>query len=550
MTDAPEPLRREFSTLFEFLDTFRSDIRDGYLTVATEGEYEAGSRCTVEIEVPIFEDEVEIEAEVVDLEEDGLTLRLEEDDDGYERLEWIFEMCGRFIEEMLSTGRFKLVAQPGAAPAAPAAPAARAGAVPAAAPVAAAPAAAAPAVDGVPAGVEPRRTGELTPESYRRVLMDAYKEQFRGVIQLDHSLGTTTLFCERGGPVQVRDDPVVVEECLGVLLTRAGRLDEAQLKASLEAMNETGKLQGEVLIEQGLLTFPVLVMALMKQTEMKVLRLHEQAEGSFAVYPLERHRTKFITPPLKVPAVLFKMMRAKFDEVTGEQIAELQRPYLDLYSRVVIDFPVDDLQLKKTEQEFLDILGRRSYRLRQIYSVSNLGRQATALNLLALIELGILQFDKEEDKTQVMGNLESKLQTKHRAIQDQNHFEQLEIHWAARDKDVESGYARLKEEWEAIGEGVTLPPELAQMRAEILETLETAYEMLRDKQSRQTYRAEHYEAQQIQFSADIFFRQGEMLMIKKRWREVQENFERAAELRPGNRKYQSAVASLKNLPRD
>lgn len=543
MTDANEPLRREFSTLFEFLDTFRADIQDGYLTVPTTGEYEAGAPCTVAVEVPIFEDDVEIAAEIVDIEEQGLMLRLEESDDGFERLEWIYEMCGRFIEEMLSTGRFKLIAQPGAADA----PVPEAGAS-AASPASTAPAT--PRSDGVPLGVEPQSSGELTAESFRDILMKAYKDEFKGIIQLDHPLGTSTIYCERGGPVQVRDDPVVVEECLGVLLVRAGRLNEEQLKASLEMMNQTGKLQGECLIEQGLLTFPVLVMAMMKQSEIKILRLAEQAEGSYEVHPLEQHHTKFITPQLKVPAVLFKMLRAGYESVRSEVVAERQSPFLDLYSRVDLDFPVDDLQLKKHDKEFLEILGRRSYRLRQIYSVSNQGRQATALNLLTLIDLGILQFDKEEDQTQILGNVRKQVEDKHNVLQDQNLFEQLEIHWAARDIDVEQAYERLKQLWTTMGEGVKLPAELMQKRSEILESLEQAFAVLHPVRSRQQYRREQYEAQQIQFSADIFFRQGEMLIIKKRWKEVIENLERAVELSPENRKYLAALKTIRNRPRD
>ncbi len=540
-----ETFARSFESLFEFLDTFRTDIRDGFLNVPADGEFEAGAPCVVMLAVPVFDEELPLEGEIVDVEEGGLVLRLDETTPEFERLEGLVELCGRFIEEMLETGRFKIAGRPAgtAAPTPQGAVAEDAPAAPGPAPQAAV--AAAPD-DGVPFGVEPAQSGEIDEGGFRDVLMGRYLDNFAGVVRVDHPLGTSTVFFERGGPVQVRDEPVVIEECLGVLLARAGRIEEADLKLSLERMNETGKLQGECLVDMGLLNFPVLVMALMKQTEMKVLRLCELDEGSFEAYPLERHVTKFVTPPLKVPGVLFKMLRKSYDEQSAGIVAKRQEPYLDQYSRVELDFPVDDLQLKKTELEFLEILQRRSYRLRQIFSVSNMGRRQTAINLMGLMDIGVLVFDSDEDQSQVIGNYRSKLDTKIRAMMDQNHFEQLELHWSARDKDVEEGYQRLKAEWTELGDGASLPADLEKMRASVLESLDIAYGAIKDKSARQSYRKETYESQQIQFSADIFFRQAEMLMLKKRWLEVINNLERAVELVPQNRRYAQALKTVRN----
>ncbi len=561
--------RRTFDSLFEFLDTYRADIGDGYVGVAVEeGSPSSGMACSVTLHVPAFEEEVTIAGEVVDVLDDGVVVRLDDAGEGFERLAWMFDLCGRVIEQMLATGRFKVAGRPSAGrigdagrpagelPAGEQPAAGDGGPETSAQTTAPETGAAAGAVlgaadaDGVPPGMEPDASGELDQEVIIRLMMDAYRERFTGVLRIDHPLGTSTVFFDKGGPVRVADDPVVVEECLGVLLQRAGRIDEAQLKASLEMMNETGKLQGECLIEMGLLTFPVLVMALMKQTQMKMLRLYEQAEGRYARYPLERHRQTHITPPLKVPGILYKTLRARYEEMAGHELAEIQRPKMDLYSRITLDFPVDDLQLKRSETEFLEILSSRSYRLREIYTVSNMGRRLTAVNLMALLDLGILVLQADEDTAQVIEKLHDQLDDKLRTMEEQNHFERLELHWSARDDDVEKGYSRLREKWESIGGQVDLPEEHRRMQQQVLDALRESYEALRRAPERQEYRREVYEAQQIAFSADIFFRQGEMLMIKKRWPEVLDNFQRAAELRPDVRKYANAVkAARSNMER-
>ena len=524
---------RSFSSLFEFLDTFRADIKEGFLPVSANGDFVSGSRAAVNVYVPVFDEGTSVGAEIVDVREDGVILRLDQADEGYQWMAWLYGLCGQFIEEMLNTGRFKIAGQVAAG--------AAGGAADSAAPMAGG----AMADDGIPFGAVPADSGDLDKTGFRRILMNAYRDQFLGVVRIDHPMGTSSIYFERGGPVQVRDDPVVVDETLGVMLVRMGKITEADFQRSLRVMNETGKLQGEVLIDMGLLTFPVLVMALMKQTEMKIMRLFNNAEGSFATFPLEQHATKYVTPPLKAPAVLYKAINAQFTDMTVAEMDDLQRPFMDMYSQVTIDFPIDDMQLKKMETEFLEIAARRSYRLRQIHSVSNMGRAQTAAIVLTLIDLGILAFVEEEDTSQVMDNFKTKLTEKIAFMADQNLFERLELHWSARPVDVTEGYDRLEKEWQKFGTGYELSQELEDLRNQVFNTLREARDTLTSDEGRRAHRRETYESQQIAFSADIFFRQAELLMISERWKEVLENMERAAELVPDSRKYQQALQKVR-----
>jgi len=523
-----------FSSLMDFLEAYRTDVRDGFISVPADGEFQAGAPCVVTVDLPVFEEQTQISGEIVDVTETGIVVRLTETEEGFEYLGWLYDLCGRFIEDMLATGRFKIAGRPPSeaaavgADGAPVAPAAMTG-----------------GDDGVPVGATPVSSGEFDQERCRDVLMRAYRDRFSGVLRVDHPLGTTTVFFEKGGPVQVRDDPVVVDETLGVMLVQAGRISDQQFQKSLQEMNRTGKLQGECLVDMGLLNFPVLVMSLMRQTEMKVLRLYNNAEGSYAMFPLKRHKTKFVTPPLKVPAALYKMIKGRLGELGVEALRERQIPFLDMYSTLVVDFPIDDIQMKKTELEFLQIIGRRSYRLREIFAVSNMSRNLTALTSLTLMDMGILQFQEEEDTTQIVENFRTRFATKLKVMDDQNLFERLEIHWAARSSDVENGQTRLVAKWKKMGSNHVLPEDIEAMRQRVFDEIEKAYDVLRNTSARQEYRREVYEKQQIAFSADVFYRQAELLMISERWPEVVENCERAVELMPGIRKYQGALERVR-----
>ena len=79
------------------------------------------------------------------------------------------------------------------------------------------------------------------------------------------------------------------------------------------------------------------------------------------------------------------------------------------------------------------------------------------------------------------------------------------------------------------------------MRKKILDALEAAYGQIGQKRKRVLVRKEHFEDQQHEFSADLLFKQGEMLMVRGQWDEVIACFEKASELMPRDGKYKQML---------
>ncbi len=528
----PETVSIQYGDLFEFLEDYRANFSQlSYSVAMPTPPLKVGDDVTLQIAVPVMDDVVTVHGRMMAAMGDRAGLQLNaEAGDGLPRLEGFYRFVGRLVESMLVSGRFKVAGQW------------TAGAAPAAAPTAGAAVAAAPAAADLPAATS---SGTVTRQNLTQLFMDLYSDKAVGVLQVQGPEGVRRAWMKQGGIVAWESEPVIEEECLGVLLARAGKLSEEQLKQTLQMMNETGMKQGECLIEMGVFTFPQVVMSLMTQVELITRNLFQDGSGTWSFHPMEALTREFVTPPLKSPGFLFKFFKRFYATVTSDEVNAIETPLMDRYT-VLSEYNWDDFRLSKTERALVEIIAKRSRRYRQMFSVSNVGRAQTTQLLLALIEIGGLRFQDAEDQSQVLGKIREELERKLTYQREQNPFERLEVHWTSRTEHVEQGHKKLRREYENYGRGANLPPELDAMRNEILANVDEAYEALKTVAGRQAERKKYFEPQQHEFSADLLFRQGEMLMVRHKWPEVIDGFERAIELMPNVPKYRQFLKQAKS----
>lgn len=532
-----------YAGLFEFLEDYRANLSQLRATIPADVGTRIGDEFVLEVSVPVLDEVVSVQGRVMYAQGGQAGLQLDPDaGDGLPRLEGFYRFTGKMVEAMLRSGRVKVTGQwePGAVPTV-------VSSVAGAPPRAAAP----PPRVGAPM-IEQFRDRDLGPvtaqgpldeKAISDILMQLAREKGSGILDLRGESARRLCFIKAGGPVQFLADPVLQDECLGVLLHKAGRLSEDQLKKSLTMMAETGQKQGQCLIELGVLTFPQLVVSLMTQTEIILRSMLKGGKGTWTWHGAAALDVELVTPPMKTPGFLFRYFQKRSTTMREDELTRYFEPRLDHYTTVAKDIPWDDMRLKTDEKKFVEILQAKSRRLRETYTVSNLGRSSTSQLLFALIELRMLDFVDLEDEVQVHERWRRQLRTKIDNLEKQNPFEQLEVHWTSRSPHVEGAWARLRKEYEGFGRGATLPPELDAMRQEILDALRRSYTVLKEPASRQEERKKHYEAQQLDFSADLLFKQGEMLMVRGRWADVIDNFERAVELMPNVPKYRQFLAN-------
>ncbi len=99
-------------------------------------------------------------------------------------------------------------------------------------------------------------------------LIELHLHQFSGRVTVVKDRIMKVIFFRKGEPIYV--DSSIRTETLGQMLLEQGRLNEEQYRAVIQKMEETGKRQGEIIVELGYLTGFEVYEALRAQTAKKI----------------------------------------------------------------------------------------------------------------------------------------------------------------------------------------------------------------------------------------------------------------------------------------
>jgi hypothetical protein len=284
-------------------------------------------------------------------------------------------------------------------------------------------------------------SGDLKGRALRDYMVELAVNRSTGLLTVVKGDGTRKFgFWQKGGPVGWRSEPVDKDEVLGVVLLKAGHIDRDQLARSLEVMETMTCRQGEAFIEMGILTFAQLVMVLQKQTEFVLQRVMRDREGVWAFHSLEELPEAFITPPVRVPSVLYQALREHARELPAGSLQAIHKKNLDRYvhlSDASIQV-INDIGWTKDERKFLEVLQENSWRLRELFSVSPLSRQMTSCVVWALNDLGFILYEETEDLERYLERVGTRILNKAKRSQNANHFDILEVHWICLKQEVEA----------------------------------------------------------------------------------------------------------------
>jgi hypothetical protein len=440
-----------------------------------------------------------------------------------------------------------------------------------AAPVAAPVGDGAPAIDGAPApgggapaaagpvgglklpdlrGVPPTSSGSLGDKSLRNALIDATIKRSDGLLTLKLKSGVTRYgFWNKGGPVGWRAEPLQQDEVMGVLLYRAGQVTKEQLQKSIEIMEKQDCRQGEAFIEMGLMSFAQLVMVLQKQCEYIFLRVIDETEGEWTFHELQTLPERFFNPALKASNVIYRQLTHEIEQMTTNVIYDKLRPQLDryLFVRDNVGDAMNEISWSKDERRFLELIQSRSWRLREIFAVSNMSRRATARFLWALLDLDFLAFKEQENLERYMKRITELIMTKHHRSERSNLFDILEVHWICTAPEVESGYKAVKERFQQKNFD-HLTEEHKQALVSINQKLDDAYQRLRDDARRRAYREEIIEKDMIVNSAELLAKKGEMAIMRADGRDARFCWGKAVELVPGRGEFREGYQRARAIP--
>lgn len=146
-----------------------------------------------------------------------------------------------------------------------------------------------------------REEGSLVETPIPQLLHDRYARRATGLLHLERGGVRKVVYLREGSPIFVRSN--LLRECLGQMLIKEGRISTAQCEESLRRVKETGRRQGTVLVEMGLLTSADLQQAIRRQVTEKLLEIFAWPEGTYR-FIQAREFKKGITAIDLAPATL------------------------------------------------------------------------------------------------------------------------------------------------------------------------------------------------------------------------------------------------------
>lgn len=179
------------------------------------------------------------------------------------------------------------------------------------------------------------------------------RDKLTGSLYLLNASTKKVVFFEDGRPIFVRSN--VLSECLGQVLSQEGLITSEQCDQTLEAIRRTGKKQGELLVEMGILSEGNLRYGLEAQLRIKIYDIFSWSDGRYQ-FKHDAHNLQFgVRLELCCEAVIIDAIQDTYGDTRAvEALAGLGAKYL---RRANGKTPApSELELMAEEQYFLECL--------------------------------------------------------------------------------------------------------------------------------------------------------------------------------------------------
>ncbi len=125
--------------------------------------------------------------------------------------------------------------------------------------------------------------GTLRRNPFPKLVRQIARTRSTGSLFLLNGNTKKVVFFDAGQPVSVRSN--VLSECLGQILAREGLITQSQCDQTLESIRRTGKKQGELLVEMGILSEGNLRYGLEAQLRHKLYDIFAWDDGKYQYKP-------------------------------------------------------------------------------------------------------------------------------------------------------------------------------------------------------------------------------------------------------------------------
>ena len=396
-------------------------------------------------------------------------------------------------------------------------------------------------------------------------LQQLYREKATGLLHLTRGNAKKIIYIKDGYPIFSRSN--VLSECLGRMLVKEGAFTQVDCDESVERSRESGRLQGTVLIEMGLMTPQEVQAALVRQVTDKLLSTFAWRSGTYQFVPGKDFK-KTVTRIKLTPAAL--IMQGINRYWMPKQLDDFLYPFSEDYLKQATNpqYRFQDIELnKRGEAIFNSCLGVKT--LDSILQQHPLARREVQKVLAALMISEMLERSATPDALATedisgdaeMEIIDEKLRRKilddYKRIMDSDYFETLEIGRQSGAAEARKAYYRLAKEYHPdrfLGSG--LSSEMSNKINEMFQYITQAYTVLSDADSCSDYLDElvngpkkSIDINQV-IEAETSYQEGRALLKVRRFSAAAKLLQRAIELSPGESEYMTffAWALFKSAP--
>jgi len=401
-------------------------------------------------------------------------------------------------------------------------------------------------------GKEESFSQPITGETVPLLLHQLYSKKATGLLHLQRGEAKKIIYIKDGYPIFARSN--VLNECLGRMLVREGVVTEVDCDASVERSKESGRLQGTVLIEMGLLTPQDLHEALARQVTEKLLNTFAWQDGTCQFIPGKDFK-KNVTSIKLSPASL--IMRGISRYWSAQQLEDFLRPFSSRYLKQVSDvqYRFQEIELnKRGEAIFSQCLGGST--LEQILDQHPLARREVQQILTALLLSEMIEASDVAEQVEAADipelhvdqaideQLRRKILDDYQRIMQVDYFDALGVNRQCGGPEVRRAYYKLAKEYHPdrfLGSG--LSREMSNKINEMFQYITQAYSVLSDPKSCSQYLDEliHGPKKTININqvieAETAYQEGRTLLKIRRYSAAIKPLKRAIELSPEEPEY-------------
>ncbi len=396
-------------------------------------------------------------------------------------------------------------------------------------------------------------------------LQQLYREKVTGLLHLQKGDAKKIIYIKDGYPIFSRSN--VLNECLGRMLVKEGVITQVDCDQSVDKSKETGRLQGTVLIDMGLLTPQDVKDSLTRQVTDKLLSTFGWRSGTCQFVPSKDFKKNITNIKLSPAALIFQgVNRFWIPKQLDDFLYPFSGDFLSIASNPQYRF--QDIELGKRGEAILkDCRGTKT--LDQILKEHPLARREVQKILVALIISEMIErsmepaegVDEEPDVDTSADIIDEKLRRKilddYKRIMDSDYFMALGLSRQCGPGEARKSYYRLAKEYHPDRFlGSDLSREMNSKINEMFNYITQAYTILSDKDTCAGYLEElvngprkSVDINQV-IEAETCYQEGVALLRIRRFKAAAKALQRSIELSPEEPEYMTyfAWAQFKSNP--